>query len=200
MLDCDSGELRKGNQKVALRPKCFDLLLYLLQRPRKLVSKDELLDQLWSDAVVTEATLSRTIGSLREALEDHPDNPTYIETVSRRGYKFIGPVEEVRTSEKPPDLMLVLGKKEYPLRTGAQTIGRGRDVDIAVYSATTSRHHARITLAGGAVTLQDLDSRHGTFVNGQRVSGEVRLEPGDEIDIGGKLLALWSPAGPTSPR
>jgi DNA-binding winged helix-turn-helix (wHTH) protein len=202
VLDCAGAELRRGDEKVPLRPKCFDVLLHLVQQPGKLVTKDELLDQVWSDAVISEATLSRTVASLRAALEDDPESPKYIETISRRGYKFIGPVEETAADPRMepgprPRFLLIHGSREYPLR-GEQIIGRGDDADILLHSSTTSRHHARITASAGVVTLFDLDSRHGTFVNGNRVSGAVTLEPGDEIHIGGQILTLWAPGSETA--
>jgi DNA-binding winged helix-turn-helix (wHTH) protein len=197
-VDLPAAELRKGEQKIALRPKCFDLLVYLVEHRGKLVSKEELLERIWSDVVVSEATISRTVATLRAALEDDPDSPQYIETVSRRGYKFVAAVQESGETPHPPaGLRLIHGSKEYPLRSGTQLIGRGRDVDIALYTPEISRHHARIDVAGGAVMLEDLGSRHGTYVNGKPVSGSVRLEAGDQIDIGGERLILWSPASET---
>jgi DNA-binding winged helix-turn-helix (wHTH) protein len=204
VLDLEAAELRNGTQPVPLRPKCFDLLVYLIDHRGKLVTKQQLLEEIWSDAVVSEATLSRTVASLRATLGDDSAEPKYIDTVSRRGYKFIGDVEELGGASSPAadatPFILVRGSKEYPLRMGAQVIGRGRDVHVALYTSTTSRHHARIEVSGDEVTLEDLESRHGTYVNQQRISSKMRLEPGDEIIIGGERLVLWSPGSQTSPE
>jgi DNA-binding winged helix-turn-helix (wHTH) protein len=203
VLDLEAAELRNGTQPLPLRPKCFDLLVYLIDHRGKLVTKEQLLDDIWSDAVVSEATLSRTVASVRATLGDDSAKPNYIDTVSRRGYKFIGNVEELgaaHVADEATPFILVRGSREYPLRSGAQVIGRGRDVHIPLYTSTTSRHHARIEVSGNDVTLEDLDSRHGTYVNRKRISGKMRLEPGDEITIGGERLVLWSPAGETSPE
>ena len=199
-LDIAAAELRKNGEKIPLRPKCFDLLVYLIDRRGNLVTKEELFETIWADVVVGEATLSRTIASLRAALEDDPARPQYIETVSRRGYKFIGTLQEPVAATPKVGLSLIHGAKEYALRPGAQIIGRGRDVHIPLFTPSTSRHHARIDVAGETVTLEDLGSTHGTFVNGKKVSGPVDVQAGDEIEIGGERLILWSPSSETSPE
>jgi DNA-binding winged helix-turn-helix (wHTH) protein len=200
VLDVPAAELRKNGHKIPLRPKCFDLLVHLVERRGNLVTRGELLETIWADVVVSEATLSRTVASLRAALEDDPAKPQYIETVSRRGYKFVGTLQEPAAASPPVGLSLIHGAKEYALRPGAQVIGRGRDVHIPLFTPSTSRHHARIDVAGDTVTLEDLGSTHGTFVNGNKVSGSVLVQAGDEIEIGGERLILWSPSSETSPE
>lgn len=186
-LDTDAAEVRKGKKKIALRPKCFDVLAYLLERRGRLVTKEELLDAVWRDVVVDDGTISRTVAELRAAL----DGGEFIETVARRGYKFAG--ETTR-------LALIHGANEHPLREGSQIIGRSDDADIPLYTPSTSRRHARIDVHENDVTLTDLGSRHGTVVNGNMVKETVRLAPGDQIEIGGERLILWSPASETSPE
>lgn len=85
--------LLKGSLQVYLRPRTFQTLLYLVEHAGKLIPKDELLDAVWADAVVTENTLSQCIKELRQALEDEVSNPRYIKTVPRVGFEFIAPVE-----------------------------------------------------------------------------------------------------------
>lgn len=197
-LDVDAAELRRGAKKIALRPKCFDVLVYLIEEQGRLVTKEQLLDRVWPDVVVDAATVSRTIAELRAALDDDPAAPQYVDTVARRGYKFIGHL----AGASPPreGFAIIHGSKEYPLRSGSQIIGRGKDVDIPLYTPSTSRHHARIDLQAGEILLTDLESRHGTFVNGKRITGAVNLTAGDEIVIGGERLIVWSPSSETSPE
>jgi pSer/pThr/pTyr-binding forkhead associated (FHA) protein len=96
-------------------------------------------------------------------------------------------------------LSLLHGTKEYPLHEGDQLIGRGREVEIPLFTALTSRHHARVRVAGDRVTVEDLGSMNGTLVNNTRVHGSVELKLGDQIAVGGELLVLWSPSAPTRP-
>lgn len=91
-LDLRAGRLMRGNEAVALRPKTWSVLLYLAERPGGLVSKSELLDAIWPDVAVTESVLSKSIGELRTALGDSFKAPCIIETVPRRGFRFIAPV------------------------------------------------------------------------------------------------------------
>ena len=81
-----------------LTPKLLDLLFYLLEHPGELVTKEALLDAVWPGANVTENAMAQAISDLREALGDDAASPTYIKTISRRGYRFIAPVERLETS------------------------------------------------------------------------------------------------------
>lgn len=85
--------LVKGDAVVPASPKVIDLLLYLVARPSILVSKDELFKALWPDVAVTDNALTQAVSELRQALGDDPSNPTYLQTVARRGYRFIAPVQ-----------------------------------------------------------------------------------------------------------
>src|SRR4026209_891363 len=85
--------LRQG-QLVALTPKAFDALALLVERRGHLVEKDELMRRLWPDSFVEEVTLARHISTLRRALGDTPEDERYIETVPKRGYRFVASVLE----------------------------------------------------------------------------------------------------------
>jgi adenylate cyclase len=89
-LDLSQGCLRRNGADVALRPKSFALLHYLVIHAGRLVSKDELLSKIWPDVFVTEDSLTRCISEVRAALED--TSQTIVKTVSKRGYIFAGPV------------------------------------------------------------------------------------------------------------
>lgn len=97
-LDADDARLRRGSEVIALRPKTMAVLCYLAERPGRLVTKSELLDRVWSDAVVGESSLTGCIKELRSAFDDDPRVPRIIETVHRRGYRFIAPVDGAATT------------------------------------------------------------------------------------------------------
>jgi DNA-binding winged helix-turn-helix (wHTH) protein/tetratricopeptide (TPR) repeat protein len=92
-VDASSYRLLRGTEVIPLSPKIIDLLLYLVARQSALVGKDELFSALWPDVAVTDNALTQAVSELRQALGDDPAKPTYIQTVARRGYRFIAPVE-----------------------------------------------------------------------------------------------------------
>jgi DNA-binding winged helix-turn-helix (wHTH) protein len=88
----------KAGHPIALEPKAFDLLGFLIQHRGRLVEKQELLDAVWKDTTVSENAMTRVVAQLRKALGDPAAEPRYIETVPTRGYRFIAPVRLVDAS------------------------------------------------------------------------------------------------------
>jgi DNA-binding winged helix-turn-helix (wHTH) protein/tetratricopeptide (TPR) repeat protein len=97
-LDRANALLWRGGERIALAPKPFEVLCYLVGRPGELVTKEELLDAVWSDLHVSESSLAVAVNALRSVLGDDRQSPNYIETVTRRGYRFVAPVA---TAELP---------------------------------------------------------------------------------------------------
>ncbi len=87
--------LVKGNEELHLRPKTCQTLQYLIEHHGNLVKKEELIENVWSDTVVTGNTLTQCIKEIREKLGDSSDNPQFIKTIPRVGYKFIAPVKKI---------------------------------------------------------------------------------------------------------
>ena len=90
-LDPVNACLWRGTQRVALTPKAFDVLHYLVTHADRLVSKDTLLDAIWPETAISEAVVRIAIGELRRALGDTAQAPRFIATVHRRGYRFVAP-------------------------------------------------------------------------------------------------------------
>ena len=88
-MDLRAERLWRGDRPVALRPKAWALLRYLIERPGILATKEELHAAVWGDAIVSDDTLTRTMGELRQALADDARTPRIIETAHRRGFRFI---------------------------------------------------------------------------------------------------------------
>jgi Tol biopolymer transport system component/DNA-binding winged helix-turn-helix (wHTH) protein len=99
-LDNAERALLHNGERVALTPKMFELLKALLSEPGKVFEKQELLDNVWPDSFVEEGNLSFTIRQLRKALGDDARSPKYIETIPRRGYRFIADVRPMSIAEK----------------------------------------------------------------------------------------------------
>jgi DNA-binding winged helix-turn-helix (wHTH) protein len=95
-LSPEERQLVRGGDIVPLTPKTFDLLLVLLENSGHLIEKDELMKRLWPDSFVEEANLSVNVCVLRRVLGEAPNDYHYIETVPRRGYRFVAQVKERR--------------------------------------------------------------------------------------------------------
>ena len=91
-LDLDNRQLWRGTQAVKLTPKALAVLRQLVQQSGQVVSKEELFQTVWADTVVSDAALTFCIQELRRALRDDAKEPRYIETVHRRGFRFIAPL------------------------------------------------------------------------------------------------------------
>ena len=101
-LDVDQKVLLRDGKPLPLTPKVFETLLILVENSGRILEKDDLMGRLWPDTFVEEANLAFNIQRLRKSLCDDARNPHYIETVPRRGYRFIAPVQEVIGDETPP--------------------------------------------------------------------------------------------------
>src|SRR5882724_13263757 len=109
--DFRSGELLKNGKRVRLQAQPFQLLVMLLERPGELVTRDEICQKLWSgDTFVDfDHSLGTAINKIREVLNDSAAEPRYVETLPRRGYRFIAPVTAVA---EPPQEVLPLPSLE----------------------------------------------------------------------------------------
>jgi DNA-binding winged helix-turn-helix (wHTH) protein len=183
--------LSRGGEDIQLELKLMEVLVHLAERPGELVSKRDLVDAVWQVEVVSDGTLTRAIALLRKALGDDARHPRYIETIPKRGYRFIAPVE---TADVAPSaglrFKLETPDGEVPLASGDNLIGRDPEATVRIDIGGVSRRHARIVIDGADVTLEDLGSKNGTYLRGRRVNRPTRLAHGDEIRIGHKVARL----------
>src|SRR5918911_4963046 len=93
-LDTRSRELRKGDTRIRLQEQPFEILRLMLERPGDVVTRDELRQRLWPEGTFVdfEHSLNAAVKRLRAALGDDADNPRFVETLHRRGYRFVAPV------------------------------------------------------------------------------------------------------------
>jgi DNA-binding winged helix-turn-helix (wHTH) protein len=93
-LDVEGGELRRAGREVRLPPQPFRLLVFLVRRAGTLVSRDDIRAELWPDGTFVDfdQAVNFTVRQIRDALGDSADKPVYLQTVPRRGYRFIAPV------------------------------------------------------------------------------------------------------------
>ena len=209
VFDHSSRELRSAGRLVPLSPKAFDLLAVLLRERPRALSKAELRDRLWPDSFVGETSLPRVIGEVRRALGERPERASFVRTVHRYGYAFVGAVAEDAGETAPEHAepvpesgcALLWGERIVALGEGENLVGRDPECALRIRSGLVSRQHARIVLAGQRATLEDLGSKNGTLLGGRRVEGAVPLNEGDEIRIGPALLVFCAAeAGSTRTR
>src|SRR5574339_1296560 len=103
-LDLRTGDLRKAGARVKLAGQPLRLLERLLERPGDLVTREELRQELWSDATFVdfERNLNSAIKRRRAALGDSADSPRFVETLPRRGYRFLAPIERIPAASVSP--------------------------------------------------------------------------------------------------
>src|SRR5215813_10668944 len=93
-IDIGRQELRRGGAIVRIEPQVFDLLVHLVRNRDRVVSKDELIDVIWQGRIVSDATLTSRISAARRALGDSGSDQSLIRTLHKRGFRFVGEVED----------------------------------------------------------------------------------------------------------
>src|SRR5262249_38547186 len=113
-LDVDRRELRRGAELIALEPQVFDLLVYLVRNRDRVVSKDDLLEVVWSGRIVSESTLTSRITAVRKAVGDSGEAQRLIRTLPRKGIRFIGTVREEETPTVAVEARPVVAADQLP--------------------------------------------------------------------------------------
>ena len=130
------------------------------------------------------ASVARLVNEARAALGDDARRPRFVWTVRGFGCAFID--QPAAEASRPPSssCRLASGRRRFLLLQGENFLGRAPDIVMMIESTRTSRRHARRVVAGDRVTLEDLRSRKGTFLNGRRIEAATNLSDGDTIKIG----------------
>ncbi|MGD9627804.1 MAG: winged helix-turn-helix domain-containing protein [Pyrinomonadaceae bacterium] len=121
-LDVSERRLMENGVNLPLTPKAFDVLVHLVERSGHLVEKDELLEKIWTDSIVEEANLARVVHTLRRSLGEGKDAHKFIETVPKKGYRFVAEVtvlDEVDPQVGSVSRTHVSGVSDGPSRTRA---------------------------------------------------------------------------------
>jgi len=189
VLDQGTRQLRRDGQERRIGAKAFGLLELLLSQRPNVVTKERIRDRIWPDTFVAGSTLATVVAELRSALDEDPSQPQFLRTVHGVGYAFCGEARDsgpVRSAgpDVTPTYRLVLEDHEVALRPGENVLGRVEEGAAWIESPTVSRRHARILIQGGQAILEDLASKNGTFLRGQRISAPALLRDGDVIRLG----------------
>jgi DNA-binding winged helix-turn-helix (wHTH) protein len=129
-FDRQSRLLWREGAEIALPPRVLGVLEVLIDRPGQVVARQDLLDGVWKDAFVTDTSLAEAVSFLRQALGDDPQAPRYIQTVHRRGYRFLAPLTEIDRGLTPG--------------TGAGGVDRGLTPDSHFAGASGARAETAI--------------------------------------------------------
>ena len=148
-IDVDRAEVTRDDAPLALRPKTFALLLHLVDRPGKVVGKQELFDAIWPGVVVTDESLTQVVSELRGALGDR--DQTLIRTVSRRGYRFDGEVRALPPATDPPAAAASSGPQRRTRRWWTALAGVGALLVAALAFALVQLKPAAPTSIGLAL-------------------------------------------------
>ncbi len=188
VLDRGTRQLLRGDEVRHLSPKAFDLLDLLLCHRPNVVAKPRIRARLWAGSYVTDSALASIVAEVRSALGEDAKKPRLLRTVYGVGYAFCGGAREsgARSAPSPDPVVyrLLLEGREVALRLGENVLGRVEDGVAWIDAPTVSRRHARILVEDGRAVIEDLGSKNGTFVRGERISGPTRLAHGDVIRLG----------------
>jgi DNA-binding winged helix-turn-helix (wHTH) protein len=194
-LDDETRQLLRGTEAIRLSPKAFHLLKTLLEARPRALSKADLHERLWPNTFVTDANLGILIAEIRSALDDDARVPRYIRTLHGFGYAFAASASEVtragaRTEPGGISYWLIWRERKFALIEGPNLAGRSPEAGVWLDVPGVSREHARLTIADGSATLEDLGSRNGTFLGGERITAPVTLRDRDQIQLGPVLMTF----------
>lgn len=199
LYDAASRGLLRSGEEIPLTHKSRELLLLFLHNPGRLLTREEITEKVWPDLAVTDDAIRFQIAELRKALGG--EGEAFIRTIRGEGYRWETsvkpaadrPVRSAASADSPRPahrFRLVLETREVQLMEGENVIGRDPDAALWVDHPSVSRRHARIVVGGDTATLEDLESKNGTFLNGKRIEKRTALADGDELRIGPETMVL----------
>jgi DNA-binding winged helix-turn-helix (wHTH) protein len=185
-IDLDRRQVSLAGDDVRLSPKAYAFLQYLAERRPAAVSRQELYDVLWPDVFVSDSNLATIVAEVRRALNDDAKEPRYVRTVFGFGYAFAA--DRGQPAETPAIWRLIGGDVDLLLPAGETILGRG--MEQLGRHGVVSRAHAVVKIAADAATIEDLDSKNGTFVGGRRIHSATVIVDGDVVTLG-KLRLIF---------
>ena len=202
-VDLQTGELRKNGTKIRLSGQPFQILAFLLEKPGELITREELRARLWPDEVFVDFdhSLNAAVNKLREALCDSTSEARFVETLPKRGYRFIAPIEvqdEPAAHQSPaisPEPLLPDPGQDRKLRGNVTSARVSITTPVTHLPRPRRRHALRLSILCGACVLLAsagflvYKGRHAPALPRQRTL--TRLTFDDGLQIG----ATWSPDG-----
>jgi Tol biopolymer transport system component/DNA-binding winged helix-turn-helix (wHTH) protein len=196
-IDPDQRQLWRDRQPIPLSPKAFDLLLVLAQRSGQVVLKDDLMRMLWPDTFVEESNLGQHVSQLRKALGERAQYPSYIVTVSGRGYRFAQRVrtipvhaDEEIVLESHSRSLVVIEEESLPDRAPA-TARKGRAIRVATWFAV-----AVVAVAAASALFGSL-APPPRVVGVRQITHSGRVQPYGKVVTDGSRLYFTQMTGGT---
>jgi DNA-binding winged helix-turn-helix (wHTH) protein len=192
VVDVGARLVKREGTDIHLAPKAFDLLVILVNNQPNAVRHEQLRATLWPGVHVSETSLPALVTQLRRALGDTTDDGRMIRTLHRVGYAFTGTAivaGSARVAEVPV-CRLIWRRQSIEVAAGESIIGRGRQCAVRIDADSVSRHHARLTITGRDVSIEDLGSKNGTWVGGERIHDAVPLGNGVSFRIGSEIVRV----------
>ena len=148
---------------------------------------------MWPETFVSESSVQSLVHEIRRAIDDGAAQSSQIRTVHGVGYRFCGPVAANGPAAAEPSqrhaAWLIGASTRVALHAGENIVGRGSDDVVEIEDKTISRHHARIVV-GESVTIEDLASKNGTWLDGERLDGPRPLADGASVRLGSVHLTF----------
>ena len=205
-------QLLRDGEVVPLAPKAFDTLLLLVENQGRLVEKDVFLKRVWPDSIVEEVALAHGISQLRKALRDGPEESNFIETVPKRGYRFIAPVQATgrQTPEsRPPGVTLaVLPFENLGAGDDREYLADGLTEEVIASLGQVDPEHLRVigrtSMMAYKRTTKSLAGIGGELGAGFLLESSMRAE-GERLRITSKLIRardqvqIWSASYDSAP-
>ena len=192
VVDLGAHLVRREGIEVHLAPKAFELLLILVRNQPNAVPHEQLHAALWPGVHVSETSLAALVTQLRKALGDSSGDGRVIRTLHRVGYAFIG--EAVVAGHTPitgaPVCRLIWRGESIEVPAGESVIGRDHGCAVQIDADSVSRRHAQLTVIGREVSIDDLGSKNGTWVAGERIDGTAPLRDGASFRVGSETIRL----------
>ena len=150
-VDPSRGCVRRNGEEIHLRPKTFEILLYLVANRDRLISREELLDRFWNGAAISDDVLAHSIAELRRTFGDKTRDSQYLKTVPKRGYRFVGPVQEVfpEFAIATEETTTIEVREEF----SDDDSGRGISAELLALPPPQGGGRKRVALLAGAVVL-----------------------------------------------
>ena len=211
-LDVRDHRLLRNGQPISLTPKVFAILRVLVENSGHLVTKEDLLKHVWPDSFVEEGALNRAVSVLRKALDDNSSGQKYIETVPKRGYRFVGQIAPFSDANDQPGVSVAPSRaRSLVVAAGVLAVGLGgsawfywpRPVDAGSDARSPAAPvHRQVTFTGreGAPTVSP-DSRRIAYISNDKPEKKLfvqELSGGQPVEIfsAPELNYLrWSPDG-----